>query len=110
MATFDEREKGFEAKYKVDQELRFKITARRNKLLGMWAAQKLGLAGSDADAYAKEVVAADFSKPGDEDVIAKVVGDFTAKGVAADAGAIKSELEKLSATARDQVIAEQAKS
>jgi hypothetical protein len=106
MATFDEREKGFEAKYKVDQELKFKITARRNKLLGMWAAQKLGLAGSAADDYAKQVVAADFSKPGDDDVIAKVVGDFKAKGVAADAGAVRSELDKLAGTARDQIIAE----
>ena len=66
MTFFDDREKGFEAKYKHDQELQFKVFARRNKLLGLWAAQKLGLGGEAAEAYAKDVVKADFSKPGDE--------------------------------------------
>lgn len=81
MATFDEREKSFEAKFKRDEELKFKATARRNKLLGLWAAEKMGLSGADAEAYAKEVVKADFERPGDEDVFEKVFGDFQAKGV-----------------------------
>jgi hypothetical protein len=82
MTTFDKREEGFEKKFAHDEELRFKAMARRNKLLGMWAADKLGLAGSEAEAYAKEVVMADFEAPGDDDVFAKVRKDFDAKGVA----------------------------
>jgi len=81
MSTFDEREKGFEAKYKHDQEIQFKVTARRNRLLGLWAAEQLGLSGAEADAYAKSVVVADFEKPGDEDVVGKVMADLSAKGV-----------------------------
>jgi hypothetical protein len=82
MTTFDKREEGFEKKFAHDEELRFKATARRNKLLGLWAADKLGLAGAEADAYAKEVVAADFEEAGDEDVFRKVRKDFDAKNVA----------------------------
>lgn len=81
MDTFDKREEGFEKRFAHDEELRFKATARRNKLLGLWAAEKLGLAGAEADAYAKEVIAADFEAPGDDDVFAKVRKDFDAKGV-----------------------------
>jgi len=81
MTTFDKREEGFEKKFAHDEELRFKANARRNKLLGGWAAQQLGLAGADADAYAKEVVVADFDEAGDEDVFRKVRKDFDAKGV-----------------------------
>ena len=81
MATFDDREKSFEHKYKHDKELEFKVNARRNKLLGLWAAAELGLTGGDAEAYAKSVVMADLEKPGDEDVVEKVVADFTAKGI-----------------------------
>ena len=82
MTTFDKREEGFEKKFAHDEELRFKATARRNKLLGLWAADKLGLAGAEAEAYAKEVVAADFEEAGDEDVFRKVRRDFDAKNVA----------------------------
>jgi hypothetical protein len=106
MATFEEREKGFEAKYKADQELRFKVTARRNKLLGLWAAGKMGLTGAAADAYAKDVVAADFDKPGDDDVIEKVAGDLKAKGHGADAADVRKELERLTTTAKEQIMAE----
>ena len=106
MPTFDEREKGFEAKFRVDQELRFKVTARRNKLLGLWAAGKLGLIGAAAETYSREVVEADFQKPGDDDVIDKVVGDLKAKGVAADAAAVRRELDRLAATAKEQIIEE----
>ena len=79
--TFDKREEGFEKKFAHDEELRFKATARRNKLLGIWAAEKLGLTGAAADSYAKEVVVADLEEPGDDDVIRKLRKDFDAKGV-----------------------------
>jgi hypothetical protein len=106
MSGFDDREKGFEAKFKLDQDTQFKVTARRNKLLGLWAASKLGLAGDAADAYAKEVVLADFETAGDSDVIAKVAKDLAAKGVTVAAGDIESELAKLAVTAREQVVAQ----
>ncbi len=103
---FKDREKGFEAKYQHDQETQFKITARRNKLLGLWAAGKIGLSGADAEAYAKEVVAADFDEPGDGDVVRKVLGDLTGKGVTIDEHGLRREMEKLGATAREQILAE----
>lgn len=106
MTTFEEREKGFEAKYKLDQEAKFKINARRNKLLGLWAAEQLGLTGADADSYAREVVVADFESAGDNDVINKVVKDCTAKGLQFDANRVQKELERLEHVARDQVLAE----
>ena len=81
MTTFDKREDGFEKKFAHDEELRFKANARRNKLLGLWAAEKLGLAGPEADAYAKEVVMADFESPGDDDVFQKIRKDFDAKQI-----------------------------
>ena len=81
MSGFDDRQKGFENKFKHDQELQFKVTARRNKLVGQWVAAKFGLAGEAADAYAKEVVAADFDKPGDDDVIEKIQKDAGLRGV-----------------------------
>lgn len=74
MNTFDDRKKGFENKFAHDEELRFKATARRNKLLGLWAAEKLGLSGDAAESYAKEVVASDFEEAGDDDVVRKVLG------------------------------------
>jgi hypothetical protein len=81
MTTFDKREEGFEKKFAHDEELKFKAYARRNKLLGLWAAAELGMTGADADAYAKEVVLADFEEAGDNDVIRKVVTDLKSKGV-----------------------------
>jgi hypothetical protein len=81
MTTFDKREEGFEKKFALDEELRFKANARRNKLFGAWAAQQLGLTGPDADAYSKEVVMADFEEAGDDDVFRKVRKDFDAKGI-----------------------------
>jgi hypothetical protein len=81
MTTFDEREKAFEKKFAHDEELRFRATARRNRLFGLWAAEKLGLSGTEADEYAKSVVRADFQEPGDEDVLRKVRGDFDAKNI-----------------------------
>ena len=82
MTTFDKREEAFEKKFAHDEELRFKATVRRNKLLGLWAAEKLGLSGAEADAYAREVVASDFEEAGDHDVFRKIRKDFDAKGVA----------------------------
>ena len=81
MTTFEEREKGFERKFAHDQELKFKATARRNKLLGLWAAEKMGLSGDAVQAYAREVIKADLTEPGDEDVFRKLRSDFDARGV-----------------------------
>jgi len=81
MTTFDKREDAFEQQFAHDEELRFKATARRNKLLGLWAAEKLGLSGAEAETYAKSVVVADFEEAGDHDAIHKIRKDFDAKGV-----------------------------
>jgi hypothetical protein len=81
MTTFDKREEGFEKQFAHDEELRFKATARRNKMLGRWAAEKQGLSGEAAEAYAKDVVLADFEEAGDDDVFRKIRADFDAKGV-----------------------------
>ncbi|MCJ7599222.1 MAG: DUF1476 domain-containing protein [Methyloceanibacter sp.] len=81
MNTFEDRQKGFERKFALDEELRFKSTARRNKLLGLWAAEKMGLSGDEAQTYAREVIKADFEEPGEEDVFRKIRADFDAKGV-----------------------------
>jgi hypothetical protein len=81
MTTFEDREKGFERKFAHDEELKFKATARRNRLIGLWAADKMGLTGDEAQAYAREVIKADLVEPGDADVFRKVRADFDAKGV-----------------------------
>ena len=106
MATFDDREKGFEQKYKHDKELEFKINARRNKLLGLWAAKEQGIADSEADAYAKAVVMADFDKPGDDDVVQKVLGDFKQKGLEMSEHRVRKHMTELLETARQQVMNE----
>jgi hypothetical protein len=103
MSSFDERQKGFEAKFKHDQETQFKVTARRNKLLGLWVAEQLGLSGAEADAYAKSIVAADFEKPGDEDVLHKVMADLSAKGVQLSEHALRKRLADLAQIAREQI-------
>ncbi len=101
--TFDKREEGFEKKFAHDEELKFKATARRNKLLGMWAAQKLGLAGADAEAYAKEVVAADFEEAGDNDVFRKIRKDFDAKKVAVADAEVRKMMDDFLAQAVAQI-------
>ena len=106
MTTFDDREKGFEAKYKHDQDLRFKVMARRNKLLGLWAAEKMGVSGADAETYSKEVIASDFDRPGDDDVLEKVHGDLAAKGLDLSDKDVRNEMERLLAVARQQIEAE----
>lgn len=103
MSSFDEREKGFERKFQHDQEFAFKVKARRNKLLGLWAAERLGLKGDAAEAYARDVIAADLQKPGDQDVIDKVAGDFANKGVKLDAARVRAELERFTAEAKKQL-------
>ena len=103
MTTFDKREEGFEKKYAVDEESKFKAMARRNKLLGLWVAEQLGLTGDAANAYAKEVVAADFEEAGDGDVLRKVFGDLSAKGVAITQAQVRVKMDELMATAVLQV-------
>jgi hypothetical protein len=103
MTTFDKREEGFEKQFAHDEELRFKANARRNKLLGAWAASQLGLSGADADAYAKEVVMADFEEAGDEDVFRKIRKDFDAKGVKQPDQQIRTTMISLMAEAVAQI-------
>jgi hypothetical protein len=103
MSSFDDREKGFERKFAHDSELEFKAMARRNKLLGLWAAEKMGLKAADAEAYAKEVVQSDFEEAGDHDVMRKVMADLKAKGVTQSEHQIRREMDALLVTAREQV-------
>lgn len=103
MSTFDKREKGYESKFAHDEELRFKATARRNKLLGRWAAEKIGLTGDDAEHYAKGVVLADLEEPGEEDVFRKVRKDFDEKGVDQSDHQIRRTMDELMAQAVSQV-------
>jgi hypothetical protein len=101
MTTFDKREEGFEKKYAVDEEQKFKAEARRNKLLGLWVAEKLGTSGDEAYAYAKEVVAADFEEAGGE--VRKVMGDLKAKGIAMSESELRAKMDELMAQAVMQV-------
>ena len=103
MSSFDKREEGFEKKFALDADQKFKAEARRNRLLGMWVAEKLGITGDAATAYAKEVVAADFEESGDADVVRKVLGDLTAKGVAVTEPELRVKMDELMATAVMQV-------
>jgi len=103
MTTFDKREEGFEKKFAHDEELRFKANARRNKLLGLWAAEKLGITGADAESYAKDVVMADFEHAGDDDVLQKIRKDFDAKGVVQSDHQIRRHMDELMAEAINQI-------
>lgn len=104
MTTFDDRERAFESMYARDQEMQFKVTARRNRLLGTWAAELMGLTAVEAEAYAKDVVRADFEEAGDEDVIRKLLGDLTSAGVEIDDARIREALELKAIEARRQFI------
>ena len=106
MTGFDDRERAKEGRYAHDQELQFKIVARRNKLLGLWAAGLLGKTGEEADAYAKEVVIADLEEVGEEDVFRKIRGDFDAAGVECSDHQIRKHMDELMETAREQVMNE----
>ncbi len=106
MAQFKDREKAFENKFKRDQEFDFKVSARRNKLLGIWVAEQLSLDSDAAEAYAKEVVASDFDEPGDDDVLQKVLGDLQGKGVETSEHLVRKEMDRLMSVAREQVSSE----
>jgi hypothetical protein len=103
MTTFDDREKGFESKFALDQEQEFKAIARRNKLLGLWAAEKMGLSAGSADQYASAVVKADFEQPGEEDVFRKIAQDFEGSGISVSEGEIRRKMDELASIARDQI-------
>ena len=106
MTTFEDREKGYERKFAHDQELKFRATARRNKMLGLWAAEQLGLSGEEAQAYATEVIRADLEIPGDDDVFRKIRRDFDAKGVQKSDHQIRSKIVDLMGVAISQIEAE----
>ncbi|MEL7203527.1 MAG: DUF1476 domain-containing protein [Pseudomonadota bacterium] len=103
MSTFDDRENAFENKYAHDQEMQFKAEMRRNKLVGLWAAELMGKTGDDADAYALEVVKSDFEEAGIEDVVRKVAGDV---GNLADADTIRGKMDELLRVAKNQIMSE----
>ena len=104
MTTFDDREQAFENKFAHDQEMAFRVSARRNRLIGQWAAGLMGLTSEETDSYAKAVVQADFEEAGDEDVIRKILGDLTSAGVEADDAMIRTALEIKSVEARRQLM------
>ena len=104
MTGFDDREKAFENKFARDEEVQFKVMARRNRLLGQWAAGKMGLTPEETDSYAREVVQADFEEAGDDDVLRKVLGDLTSAGVETDAATVRQAMDEKLIEARRQLI------
>jgi hypothetical protein len=106
MTDFSDRERAEEAKYAMDEQTAFRVAARRNRLLGHWAAAKMGLTPEETDAYAKEVIQADFEEAGDEDVIRKVLGDLTAAGVDVDDAGVRAALEEKAIEAKRQLMSE----
>ncbi len=106
MTTFDDREKAFEAKYRLDQETAFKVQVRRDKRLGRWAAELMGLGGQEAEAYAATVVESNFAQPGDDDVVQKVLEDFAAAGVDMDEQRLRKTMDRLGAEARAEIVSE----
>lgn len=103
MTTFDDRESAHENKFAHDHETDFKVLARRNKLLGLWAAEKMHLKADEHDAYAKEVVAADFDEPGDGDVLRKVLGDMQKAGLSTEEKEVREQMQRLLTVAREQL-------
>ena len=106
MTQFDDREKAFERKFAQDAEMQFRAEARRNKLLGLWAAEIMSRTGEDAEAYAREVVAADFQEKGDEDVYRKLAGDLKAAGKPVDEKDIRAKMRELLVVAKSQLMEE----
>jgi hypothetical protein len=104
MTSFDDRERAFESQFARDEEMQFRITARRNKLLGLWAAERMSLTPEEADAYAKSVIQADFEEAGDEDVVRKLMGDLAAAGADTDEATIRAALDAKAVEARRQFI------
>lgn len=103
MSSFDDRERAEEARYAMDQQTQMRVTARRNKLLGLWAAGLMGVTGAEAEAYAKSVVVADLEEAGDGDVIRKILGDLSAAGVTRTEAQVKEELARLLPVAREEI-------
>ena len=106
MTDFNDRKRGEEAKFAMDEQTAFRVAARRNRLLGQWAAGKMGLTPEETDAYAKEVIQADFEEAGDEDVIRKVLGDLTAAGIDIDEAGVRAALEEKAVEAKRQLMSE----
>jgi hypothetical protein len=104
MTQFDDRERAFEAKFAHDEEMRFRIVARRNRLLGQWAARQMGLNEAEAESYAKDVIRSDFEEAGDHDVVRKVVGDLTSAGIEVDEDQVEEALRNKEIEARRQII------
>ena len=104
MSQFDARERAFETKFAHDEEMKFRVTARRNRLLGEWAARQMGLSDAESESYAKDVVRSDFEEAGDHDVVRKVLGDLTAAGIDCDEATIQQALRNKEIDARRQII------
>ena len=104
MTTFNDRERAFETKFAHDEEMRFKIIARRNRLLGQWAARQMGLSEAEAESYARDVVRSDFEEAGEHDVVRKVLGDLTAAGIECDEAKVVEALRNKEIDARRQII------
>lgn len=104
MTQFDDRERAFEAKFARDEEMQFRIAARRNRLLGEWAARKMGLSDAESESYAKDVIRSDFEEAGEHDVIRKVMGDLTSAGVDCDEETVREALRNKEIEARRQII------
>jgi len=104
--AFDEREQSEEAKFKQDEEIRFKVAARRNKLLGLWVAERMSLSAGEAETYAKEVVASGLKAPGLDDVADKVSGDLAARGVRLDGDEVQKAIKRFQVEASTQIAAE----
>ena len=104
--AFEDREKAFEAKFRLDQETQFKVNVRRDMLLGLWVAEQIGLTGSEAEAYARTVVEADFEEPGDADVVRKVLKDLGERKIPMDEERLHKQMDRLAAVAREQIAKE----
>lgn len=104
MTTFDERERAFEAKFARDQEMQFRIHARRDRLLGLWAAQRLGLTEAEGDSYARDLIRSDFETVSDDDIVRKLLGDLTGAGIDVEEAEIRAEIELKTVDARRQLI------
>ena len=106
MTTFDERERAFENKFKTDEELRFKVAARRDRLLGLWAAQQMGKSGRDAETYASDLISVDVDKAGDDEVVQKVADDLHAAGKPIAHHTIRARMHEFQETAKKQIMTE----
>ena len=104
MTQFDDRQRAFESKFAHDEEMQFRITARRNRLLGQWAARQMSLNEAEAESYAKDVVRSDFEEAGDHDVVRKVLGDLTSAGIECDEDQVREALKNKEIEARRQII------